>query len=39
MSENHSELDLLWVLRYGMEFFPEYSRKEYTMNEKGLFAW
>tara|TARA_B100000282_G_scaffold291931_1_gene264879 strand:- start:245 stop:700 length:456 start_codon:yes stop_codon:yes gene_type:complete len=38
MSENHSELDLLWVLRYGMEFFPEYARKEYNDEREKVFS-
>jgi hypothetical protein len=38
MSENHSELDLLWVFRYGMEFFPEYARSEYNNEREKVFS-
>lgn len=37
-SENHSELDMQWVLRYGMSFFAEYAQEQYQIEREKVYS-
>tara|TARA_B100000214_G_scaffold79953_1_gene54074 strand:- start:14942 stop:15391 length:450 start_codon:yes stop_codon:yes gene_type:complete len=37
-SENHSELDMQWVLRYGMSFFDEYVQEQYQIEREKVYS-
>ena len=37
-SENHSELDMQWVLRYGMSFFAEYAQEQYQFEREKVYS-
>jgi len=37
-SENHSELDMQWVLRYGMSFFADYVQEQYQIEREKVYS-
>ena len=36
--ENHSELDMQWVLRYGMSFFADYAQEQYQIEREKVYS-